>query len=92
MEQHSKALVTAAPWKDAGSSRLGTLRVLAALLLLAAPEAPVLLHSGHHGSNSSANIGRLKLKSRSVEAQQHGASTGAARLHAHAMPSEEFEP
>ena len=48
--------------------------------------------NGHGGSNSSVNFCPFELKSGSVEAQQHGASTGALQSAPQPFPSEEFEP
>ena len=48
--------------------------------------------NGHGGSNSSVNFCPFELKSGSVEAQQHGASTGALQSAPQPFPSDEFEP
>ena len=48
--------------------------------------------NGHRGSNSSVNFCPFELKSGSVEAQQHGASTGALQSAPRPFPSAEFEP
>ena len=48
--------------------------------------------NGHGGSNSFVNFCPFELKSGSVEAQQHGASTGALQSAPQPFPSDEFEP